>query len=71
MSTVLILNAFVFGCGIASHELVFIHGELDEIFTVIVRVFLLLWGLLVVFSGFEWASPLLGLLLGTLLFLEY
>lgn len=72
MSSLWIAWALIaFTGGIASHRLVFIHGELDNFSVVIVKAFISLWILVSVAIVIELNSLELGLVLGTILFLVF
>lgn len=60
-----------FAGGVASHRLVFIHGELDNFSVVIVKAFIFLWTLVSGIIAYELNSLTLGSALGTLLFLVF
>ena len=68
----IILSALIaFAGGVASHRLVFIHGELDNFSVVIVKAFIFLWILISGVIAYELNSLTLGSVLGTLLFLVF
>ena len=55
--------------GVASHRLLLIHGELDEYSVAIGSAFAASWALISFYTSLHTDSLLLGIFLGTLLFL--
>jgi len=63
--------ALAFAVGIASHVLIFVHGELNNYAVIILQAFIAGWLLLIILAFFSGLSLAIALILGSLLFLTF